>query len=85
MGTRAYRDELLDQILALPIEDRDYIEAALVREAYEKGRRIDTPEEIAEVVQRASDALSEGSSGFSREAAIARARAAVQAVRSRIP
>ena len=85
MGTPARRDELLDQVLALPVEDRDYIEAALVREAYEQGRRTDTTEEVAEIVQRASDALSERSAGFSREAPVARARAAVEAVRARKP
>jgi hypothetical protein len=85
MGTPARRDELLDQVLALPIEDRDYIEAALVREAYEQGRRTDAPEEVAEIVQRASDALSGRSTGFSREASVARARAAVEAVRAQKP
>ena len=85
MGTPARRDELLDQVLALPIEDRDYIEAALMREAYEQGRRTDTPEEVAEIVQRATDALSEHSTGFSREASVARARAAVEAARAPKP
>ncbi len=85
MGTPARRDELLDQILARSLEDCDYIEAALVREAYEHGRRTDTPEEIAEIAQRASEALSERSTGFSREASVARARAAVEAVRARKP
>ena len=47
MATSARRDELLEQIRELPLEDRDYIEAALVREAYEQGRRTDTPEELA--------------------------------------
>jgi hypothetical protein len=85
MGTPARRDELLDQVLALSFEDRDYIEAALVRDAYEQGRRTDTPEEVAELRQRASDALSEHSVGISREASVARARAAVDAVRARKP
>ncbi|HEX3476722.1 MAG TPA: hypothetical protein VHT91_16965 [Kofleriaceae bacterium] len=85
MGTPTRRDELLDQVLALPVEDRDYIEAALVREAYEQGRRTDTTEELAEIVQRASDALSERSTGFSREASVARARAAVEAARAKKP
>jgi hypothetical protein len=84
MGTPT-RDELLDQILALPIEDRDYIEAALAREAYEQGRRTDTNEEVAELVPRASDALSERNTGFSREASVTRARAAVEAVWAQKP
>jgi hypothetical protein len=85
MVTSARRDELLEQIRALPLEDRDYIEAALMREAYEQGRRTDTPEELAEIVQRANNALSERSTGFSRTESIARARAAVEAMRPRKP
>ena len=85
MVAPAHRDELLEQIRALPLEDRDYIEAALVREAYEQGRRTDTPEELAEIVQRASIALSERSTGFSRTESIARARAVVEAMRPRKP
>lgn len=85
MATAVHRDELLEQIRALPVEDRDYIESALVREAYEQGRRTDTPEEIAEVLQRANQALSDRSTGFSREESIARARDAVEAIRSRRP
>jgi hypothetical protein len=85
MVTSAHRDELLEQIRALPLEDRDYIEAALVREAYEQGRRTDTPEELAEIVQRANNALSERSTGFSRTESIARARAAVEAMQPRKP
>jgi hypothetical protein len=54
-----------------------------VREAYEQGRRTDTPEELAEIVQRASNALSERSTGFSRAESIARARAVVEAMRPR--
>ena len=85
MATSAHRDELLEQIRALPLEDRDYIEAALVREAYDQGRRTDTPEELAEIVQRANNALSERSTGFSRAESIARAHAAVEAMRLRKP
>jgi hypothetical protein len=85
MVASVHRDELLEQIRALPLEDRVYIEAALVREAYEQGRRTDTPEELAEIVQRASNALSERSTGFSRTESIARARAVVEAMRPRKP
>jgi len=85
MATSARRDELLEQIRELPLEDRDYIEAALVREAYEQGRRTDTSEELAEIVQRANNALSERHTGFSRTESIARARAAVEAMRPRKP
>lgn len=83
MGTSARRDAPLDQIRALPNEDRDYIEAALMREAYEHGRRTESPEELAEMKQRAMDALSGRNRGYSRKDSVARARAAVEATRSR--
>ena len=85
MGTAARRDDLLEQIRALPLEDRDYIEAALMREAYESGRRTESSEELDEIKQRAADALSGRNPSYSREESIARARAAVEAVRSRKP
>jgi hypothetical protein len=85
MGTPARRDDLLEQIRALPIEDRDYIEAALVREAYEQGRRTESSEELAEIRQRAVDALGGRNPSYSREDSIARARVAVEALRSRKP
>ena len=85
MGTPARRDDLLEQIRALPIEDRDYIEAALMREAYEQGRRTESAEELAEIEQRALDALNGRNPSYSREDSVARARAAVEAIRSRKP
>jgi hypothetical protein len=85
MGNAARRDDLLEQVRALPIEDRDYIEAALMREAYESGRRTETPEELDEIKQRAAEALSGRNPTYSREESVARARAAVEAVRSRKP
>ncbi len=85
MGTPVHRDHLLEQIRALPLEDRDYIETALVREAYEQGRRTESPEELAEIVQRATDALDGRSPSFSRDESIARASAAVEAIRTRKP
>ena len=51
MGSAARRDDLLEQVRALPLEDRDYIEAALMREAYEQGRRVESPEELAAVAR----------------------------------
>ena len=56
-GIAARRDDLLEQIRALPLEDCDYIEIALIREAYEQGRRTESPGELAEIKQRAVDAL----------------------------
>ena len=78
-------DELLEQIRALPIEDRDYIESALMREAYEQGRKTQSPDELAEIKQRAVDALSGRNRSYTREDSIARARDAVEAIRSRKP
>lgn len=85
MGEPARRDDLLEQIRGLPIEDRDYIEAALMREAYEQGRRAESPDELAEITQRAEDALSGRNPSYSREDSVARARAVVEAIRSRKP
>jgi hypothetical protein len=85
MGTAARRDDLLEQIRALPIEDRAYIEAALMREAYEKGRRTESPDELAEIERRAVEALGGRNPSYSLEESVARARAAVEAIRSRKP
>jgi hypothetical protein len=85
MGEPARRDDLLEQIRALPLEDRDYIEAALMREAYEQGRRTESADEIDEIKQRAVDALSGRNPSYSRDESVARARAAVETVRSRKP
>ena len=85
MGTPARRDDLLEQIRALPIDDRDYIEAALMREAYESGRRTESSGELEEIKQRAAEALSGQNPSYSREESVARSRAAVEAVRSRKP
>ncbi len=74
---------MLEQIRALPVADRDYIEAALMREAHEEGRRSESPEELDEIKHRAVDALSGRNPGYSREDSVTRARAAVEAIRSR--
>jgi hypothetical protein len=85
MATPARRDDLLEQIRALPIEDRDYIEAALMRQAYEQGRRTESLEELEEIKGRAADALAGRSPSYSREDSIARARGAVEDFRTRKP
>jgi hypothetical protein len=85
MGTAVRRNDLLEQIRSLPVEDRDYIETTLMREAYEQGRRAESPEELAEIVQRANDALGNCGAGYTRKESIDRARAAVDAMRSRKP
>jgi len=58
-GTDARRDDLLEQIRTLPIEDRDYIEAALLREAYESGGRTESAEELEEIKLRAVEAVAQ--------------------------
>jgi hypothetical protein len=85
MGKPATRDEILDQIRRMPLEDRDYIEAELLRDGdgYEAGRTVEDPARIAELVHRAGEALTRPDAGLSREEAVARARAAVEVVRAR--
>jgi hypothetical protein len=51
-----------------------------MREAYEHGRRTESPEELDEIKQRAADALSGRNPSYSREESIA-----VEAIRSRKP
>jgi hypothetical protein len=75
MGTPARRDDLLEQLRALPVEDRDYVEAALT----------DSADELAEITERAADALRGARPSHSREESVARARGAVEAIRSRKP
>ena len=85
MATAARRDDLLEQIRALPIEDRDYIESTLMQEAYAHGRRSESADERLEIAQRATEALRDTAPNYSREESIARATAAVDAIRSRKP
>ncbi len=56
-----------------------------MREAYEQGRRTESSEELEEIKQRAMDALSGRTQSYAREDSVARARAAVEAIRSRKP
>lgn len=56
-----------------------------MREAYEQGRRTESPGELEEIKQRAVDALSGRNPSYSREDSIARARAVVEAIHSRKP
>jgi hypothetical protein len=61
---------------------REYIEAALLREAFDASRRLETPAEVDELVRRATVALATPGQGISRDESIARAHAAVAAVRA---
>ena len=83
MNKPATPDEVLQQDRAMAFEDREYVEAELMREGYEGRRRVEPPELIAELKRRAEDALAHPERGVSREDAIASARAAVEAVRAR--
>ena len=56
-----------------------------MREAYESGRWTESPDELAVLEQRAGDALSGRNPSYSREDSVARARAVVEAIRSRKP
>lgn len=85
MSTHARRDDLLEQIRALPVEDRDYIESVLMREAFEQGRRAESSDELEEIRRRAVDALRGHSVSYTREDSVARALAAVDAIRPRKP
>jgi hypothetical protein len=85
MGTPAHRDDLLEQIRGLAIEDREFIETALLREAYDQRQGTEVAAELDEINRRAADALAHPERGFTHEASIAHAQAAVAAVRSRRP
>jgi hypothetical protein len=81
----AARDDLLQQLRALPLEDREYIEAALLRDAGDSGRAIESAEDLAEIERRAIAAMSGTTPSYSLDEAVARASAVVAAVRSRKP
>lgn len=83
MGAPATRDEVLAQIRGMTFEDREYIEAALLRDGFEGGRRQESVGVITELERRATEALAHPGRGASREDAVARALAAVEAVRAR--
>ena len=83
MATPARRDELLEQIRSLPIEDREYIGAALMREAYESGHVVESDEVMEEIMRRAVEAVRDDSPGYSIEETMADARSAIDEVRAR--
>jgi hypothetical protein len=83
MGQPVTRDDVLDQIRAMSLEDREYIEAALLQEAFDAGRHTEAPSEVDELVRRATVALASAGPALSRDESIARAQAVVAAVRTR--
>ena len=83
MNKPATPDEVLEQIRAMPVADRDYVEAELLREAFESGRRQESDALREEIVRRAKLALAHPGEGYTLEQTIAGARAAVATVRER--
>jgi hypothetical protein len=67
--------EVAAHIRRMPPEDREYIEAELLRDGYESGRMTEAPSVMDEIIRRANEARDSGD-GLSREDSIARARRA---------
>jgi hypothetical protein len=76
-------DEVLAQIRRMSFEDREYVDAELMRDAYESGRLAEPAAVMDEIVRRASDTLSHPDRGLSREEAVASARLAAAEARRR--
>lgn len=76
-------DEVLAQIRRMSVEDREYVEAELMRDAYESGQVAEPAAVMEEIVRRANEALANPDPGLSREEAVASARLAAQEARRR--
>jgi len=76
-------DEVLAHIRRMSIEDREYVEAELLRDGYESGRVTEPPATMDEIIRRANDALAHPDRGSSREQTVASARLAVEEARRR--
>jgi hypothetical protein len=76
-------EEILEQIRAMPLADREYVEAELMREAYESGRRQEPDALRDEILRRAKRALAHPEEGFTLAETRERARAVVAAARER--
>jgi hypothetical protein len=79
----ATADEVLAQIRRMSVEDREYVAAELMRDAYESGRLAEPDDVMDEVIRRAHDALRSSDPGLTREQSITGARLAVQQARQR--
>jgi hypothetical protein len=79
----ATADEVLARIRSMSIEDREYVEAELMRDAYESGRVVEPDAVVAEVIRRANEALAHPDEGLSREQAVASAQRAARDARRR--
>ena len=67
----------------MSIEDREYVEAELLRDGYESGRLAEPPTVMAEIIHRANDAMANTDRGLSREEVVASARHAAEEARQR--
>ena len=67
----------------MSVEEREYVEPELMRDAYESGRIVEPDAVIEEIIRRANDALANPEQGLSREEAIASARLTAQEARRR--
>jgi hypothetical protein len=76
-------EEVLAQIRRMSIEDREYVEAELMRDAYESGRVTEPPAVMDEIVRRANEALVHPDQGLTRDEAVSSARRAAQEARRR--
>ena len=88
MTKPADREELMRQIKSLPLEERELIAAELLEGIHDEGGAVDgdiesDPKFLKELERRADAAIAHPERGFSREDAVASARAAVEAVRAR--
>ena len=81
----ATADEVLARIRSMSIEDREYVEAELMRDAYDSGRVAEPDAVVAEVIRRANEALAHPDDGLSREQAVASAQRAARDARRRRP
>jgi hypothetical protein len=79
----ATADEVLAQIRRMSVEEREYVEAELMRDAYESGHIAEPDAVMEEIVRRANDALANPEQGLSREEAIASTRLVAQEARRR--
>jgi hypothetical protein len=77
--------EVLAHIRRMSIEDREYVEAGLMRDAYESGQLTEPATVTDEIIRRANDAIAHPDRGVSREEAVASARQAVEGTRRRRP
>ncbi|MEO7734261.1 MAG: hypothetical protein ABIY55_25105 [Kofleriaceae bacterium] len=75
-------EEVVAQIRRMSLEDREFVEAELMRDGYETGRLAEPPSVMDEIVRRANE-LGPSDEGLSREASIERARTAAREARRR--